>query len=42
LTEPEVTALLAKTADAAKAGEYEMFKTSDEYDSTATAPGNLS
>jgi aryl-alcohol dehydrogenase-like predicted oxidoreductase len=42
LTEPEVTALLAKTADAAKAGEYEMFKTSGKYDSTAKQPEDLS
>jgi predicted aldo/keto reductase-like oxidoreductase len=42
MSDPEVAALLAKTADAAKDGEYEMFKTSDKYDSTAKEPQYLS
>lgn len=42
LSESAVAALLAKTADAAKNGEYEMFKTSEKYDSTAKEPESLS
>ena len=38
MSDQEVAALLAKTADAAKNGEYEMFKTSEKYDSTAKEP----
>jgi predicted aldo/keto reductase-like oxidoreductase len=41
MNESEVAALLAKTADAAKAGQYEMFKTSQKYDSTAKQPQSL-
>jgi predicted aldo/keto reductase-like oxidoreductase len=42
MSEQEVAALLAKTADAAKDGQFEMFKTSEKYDSTAKEPENLS
>jgi len=42
LTQDEVDALLAKTADAAKDGQYEMFKTSEKYDSTTKQPESLS
>jgi predicted aldo/keto reductase-like oxidoreductase len=42
MSDQEVQALLAKTADAAKDGAYEMFKTSEKYDSTAKEPENLS
>jgi predicted aldo/keto reductase-like oxidoreductase len=42
MSREEVAALLAKTADAAKDGEYEQFKTSEKYDSTAKEPQNLS
>lgn len=42
LNEQEVAALLAKTAAAAQSGEYEMFKTSEKYDSTAKEPQYLS
>lgn len=38
----EVEKLLAKTAVSAKSGKYEMFKTSDKYDSTAKDPQYLS
>jgi len=38
----EVAKLLAKTEEAAKDGEYEQFKTSEKYDSTAKEPQNLS
>jgi len=38
LNEGEVTALLAKTADAALRGEYEPFKTSSIFDATAQHP----
>jgi aryl-alcohol dehydrogenase-like predicted oxidoreductase len=38
LSADEVAALLAKTANAAKRGEYEPFKTSSIFDSTATHP----
>jgi predicted aldo/keto reductase-like oxidoreductase len=41
MSDQEVAALLAKTADAARNGEYEMFKTSAKYDSTAKAPQYL-
>jgi len=42
MTAPQVAALLAKTADAAKDGDYEKFKTSEKYDTTAKEPANLS
>jgi len=35
MAEPEVAALLAKTAEAARAGEYELFKTTAHFDTTA-------
>ena len=38
LTDPQVAALLARTADAASSGEFELFKTSSIYDATATHP----
>ena len=38
LSEGEVTALLAKTADAALRGEFEPFKTSSIFDATAQHP----
>ena len=38
LSEPEVSALLAKTAQAAADGKYERYKTSDHHDSTAHNP----
>jgi len=38
LGEPEVAALLAKTATAAAQGRYELYKTSDRFDGTAHNP----
>lgn len=38
MSKQEVQALLAKTADAAKTGDYELFKTSSVFDSTARNP----
>ena len=38
LDRQQLAALLAKTADAAKAGEYELFKTSAHFDTTARHP----
>ena len=38
LSETEVAALPAKTAEAAKQGRYELYKTSDHFDSTARNP----
>ncbi|MCL4502492.1 MAG: aldo/keto reductase [Deltaproteobacteria bacterium] len=38
LSEQEVAAILAKTAAAAKAGRYELYKTSEHFDSTARNP----
>ena len=38
LSEHQVAALLARTADAASSGEFELFKTSSIYDATATHP----
>jgi len=35
---PEVTTLLAKTAQAAQHGKYELFKPSSHFDSTAQHP----
>lgn len=42
LSEQAVASLLAKTAPAAANGEYELFKTSEKYDSTAKEPQYLS
>lgn len=41
MTKTEVAKLLARTAEAAREGKYEPFKTSDEFDSTAHNPGWL-
>ncbi len=38
LSETEAAALPAKTAEAAKQGRYELYKTSDHFDSTARNP----
>jgi predicted aldo/keto reductase-like oxidoreductase len=38
LTEDEISALLKKTAAAAATGEYELFKTTSHFDSTAQHP----
>ena len=38
LTQNQMQALLAKTADAAANGEYELFKTTSHFDSTAKNP----
>ncbi len=38
MSEKEVAALLAKTAKVAKAGKFELYKTSAEYDSTTENP----
>jgi aryl-alcohol dehydrogenase-like predicted oxidoreductase len=38
LSRPEVSALLAKTKDAALTGEFEPFKTTHQFDSTAQNP----
>jgi uncharacterized protein len=38
LTEPQVTALLARTKDAASEGRFELFKTSNHFDGTAKNP----
>jgi hypothetical protein len=38
LSKEQVAALLAKTAQAAAKGEYELFKTSEHFDSTAHHP----
>jgi hypothetical protein len=38
MTNEEVSALLARTANAASRGEYELFKTTSIYDGTATHP----
>jgi predicted aldo/keto reductase-like oxidoreductase len=38
LSEPEVAALLVKTAKAAEQGRYELYKTTDHFDSTAHNP----
>ena len=38
LTRDETAKLLAKTAEAARDGEYELFKTSSHFDSTAQNP----
>ena len=41
LSDPELTALLSKTATAAARGEFEPFKTSSIFDGTAQNPGWL-
>jgi len=38
MSEAEVASLLAKTTQAAETGEFELFKTSDHFDSTAHNP----
>jgi hypothetical protein len=38
LSRPEVSALLAKTKDAAMTGEFEPFKTTHQFDGTAQNP----
>jgi hypothetical protein len=38
LSDQEVSALLAKTAKAAEGGRYELYKTTDQFDSTAHNP----
>ncbi len=38
MTKPEITALLAKTKEAAMTGKYEKFKTESRFDGTATNP----
>lgn len=38
MTNAQVEALLARTQDAAKTGEFELFKTSNHFDSTAKNP----
>jgi predicted aldo/keto reductase-like oxidoreductase len=38
MTKTEVAKILARTAEAAREGKYELFKTSDEFDSTAHNP----
>jgi aryl-alcohol dehydrogenase-like predicted oxidoreductase len=38
MTEDQVASLLARTADAARAGKFELFKTSMKFDSTAQHP----
>jgi len=42
MSDHEVADLLARTADAAKSGKFELFKTSQKYDSTANHPEYLS
>jgi hypothetical protein len=42
MSQDEVAALLARTAGAAESGDYEPFKTSKKYDSTAKDPQYLS
>ncbi len=38
MTQPEMAALLAKTADAASEGKYELFKTTSHFDGTIQNP----
>ncbi len=38
MSDAEVKALLARTAQAASKGEFELFKTTSIFDSTATHP----
>ncbi|MEJ7713768.1 MAG: hypothetical protein WKF84_28955 [Pyrinomonadaceae bacterium] len=42
MSREQVSALLARTAQAASAGTYELFKTSDRFDGTARNPHWLS
>jgi predicted aldo/keto reductase-like oxidoreductase len=42
MTQDQIAALLAKTADAAETGKFERFKTTEHYDSTAQNPEYLS
>jgi hypothetical protein len=37
----EIEALLARTAQAARQGKYELYKTSGSFDSTSINPGWL-
>jgi hypothetical protein len=41
MSEDQVTALLARTTEVAADGKYELFKTSQKYDSTAKNPAFL-
>jgi hypothetical protein len=41
MSEQQLSALLAKTADAAKDGRYELFKTTSHFDTTAKHPEYL-
>jgi hypothetical protein len=41
MSSTDVTALLARTAEAARDGRYELFKTEQQYDSTAKNPEYL-
>ena len=41
MTEPDMTALLAKTEAAAAHGKYELFKTTAYFDTTAKHPDFL-
>jgi aryl-alcohol dehydrogenase-like predicted oxidoreductase len=41
LTKDDITKLLARTADAAKRGDFELFKTTSAFDATATNPSWL-
>jgi len=41
LSEEERSALLAKTAEAAQGGQYELYKTDTIFDSTSQNPGWL-
>jgi uncharacterized protein len=41
LTQHQLQAMLAKTEKAAAGGEYELFKTTSHFDSTAKHPGWL-
>jgi len=38
MSQEAVAALLARTTDAAASGKFEMFKTSNRFDATATHP----
>jgi hypothetical protein len=38
MTKDQVASLLARTADAARDGKFELFKTAMEFDSTAQNP----
>jgi predicted aldo/keto reductase-like oxidoreductase len=41
MTETEITALLARTRDAALEGKYELFKTTNHFDGTAHRPESM-